>query len=244
MIICPRCQQPVDETVRATCPLCFTPIPQPQPASPAPPPNTGIQMPLNGMPLPPQPGPVGTSPPNELPAMPGQMPPTTPPRPAAFNPGARVSLTGEVIDDGMPAGPAPSYVGGAVPAPPPRLGTPNATARTPANRLRPEVSTPEKTGGGNAVGIIAALVILLGAGFGGWYWWMHRTNPKDQAAAVYKSFVNENWESVYPLVLLSEEDKKKYPDAGTFASAVAQQSKTVNDFIKRLPNGEKMVQDM
>src|SRR5207248_1980978 len=121
------------------------------------------------------------------------------------NPGARVSLTGEVIDAGMPVGPPPSYVGGAPPGTSPRPGPANMPARTPSTVYRPETAAPEKSGSGNMVGIIVALILILGGGVGGWYWWTHRTNPKDQAAVVYKAILSDDWESAYPVMLLSDE---------------------------------------
>src|SRR5690242_16132217 len=131
MVTCPRCQQPVDETVRTTCPLCFTPIPQaghgPQPGH--------ASGPLTGLSHEPQapdaspPGhmlPVQSAaspyPPIEMPrpaGPPGPAPMPTGPRPMTPM-GARVSLTGEVMDPGMPASSPPSYVGGGGPVLPPR----------------------------------------------------------------------------------------------------------------------------
>lgn len=79
MIKCPRCEFPVDETTRTTCPLCFTPIaaagqtpPQPG-AQPVPDPSRGVQMPHH-----PPAVPVAVPTPPEQGAQPGMMPPPMP----------------------------------------------------------------------------------------------------------------------------------------------------------------------
>jgi len=245
MVTCPRCQQPVDETVRANCPLCFTPIPQPNANAVAP--HMGVslvgtppepQFPQAGGPLDPvpQPAPPPTgygqpeaSPPPmqgyhlppmqqgyQQPTMPGPGP--VPPAPRPMNPGARVSLTGEVIDSSMPQGPPPSYVGGSGATAPPRGPQPGGPSRPTTTMRRPEAAVPERSGGNPAIGIVVALVLVLGGGFGGWYYWMHRTNPKDQALLVYKAYLSQDYKTAYALTALSPEDAKKFPNAESFAS--------------------------
>jgi hypothetical protein len=237
MVTCPRCQQPVDETVRATCPLCFTPIPQAnQTAGPSMGASLEPPMPLTGTPL------YGQEPPSTLqsayppPGMQqshGPIPPA--PRPP-MNPGARVSLTGEVIESGMPAGPPPSYVGGG-PAAPPRMPQPGGPSHPNAPARRPQETVPERASGGNVVGIVVAVIVILGGGIGGWYWWMHRTNPKDQALAVYKAYLSQDYKMAYTLSALGPNGKKTYPDADTFAAA---QQTAVNNFLSKIPFGQAL----
>jgi hypothetical protein len=140
VVKCPRCQNLVDERMRATCPLCLTPLPAP-PGSPPPlsapaPP----QMPQSAMPGPaaasvpaytPPPGsPYAPSPvpayipppgsPYAVPAAPSQMPAASglPPIVPAL-PGTRVSLTGEVVETSTPGSSAPLPPMGGYPGVPP-----------------------------------------------------------------------------------------------------------------------------
>ena len=235
MVTCPRCQQPVDETVRTICPLCFTPLPQANSGA-GPPVGASLESPLAlaGTPL--HAGPTPTVPASPYPpsGMPQPAPPMPQPISAApnplLNPGARVSLTGEVIDSGAPPGPAPSYVGGPKASARPGQAGPTARSREPARGLR--MDAPEKAAGGNPVGIIVAIVLVLGGGFGGWYYWMHRTNPKDQALAVYKAYLAQDYKTAYSLVALSPETQKKYPNADAFA---ADRTKTVDTVLASNP---------
>jgi len=181
MVTCPRCQQPVDETVRTSCPLCFTPIPQTtvasgplaghltDPASPAAP-SLDYQLPgVSPTASPPQPNYMQPSPPP-----PGSLPMPAAPRPL-MNPGSRVSLTGEVIDSGAPQAPPPSYVGGAGPAmSAPRPTAPGAPARNTISARRPQETAPARSGASPVVGIVIAIVVILGGGVGGWYFWKNR----------------------------------------------------------------------
>lgn len=239
MVTCPRCEQPVDETVRTTCPLCFTPITPPAPAvqPPAMPSGgVGLNAPSPGYAAPQQPqglaGMNDAQPPTV--AIPGMYPqqspqppqpqPTYPAAPPpAMNPGARVSLTGEVIDPGVPSGPPPSYVGGGAPVPPgPRPTGPVAPRPAGMAGRMPVAEAPAKSGGG-AVAAVVVVVVLLLAGVGGWYLMMHRTNPKDQALTLYKGILSQDWNTVYPLIAFNESDRKKYPDAQSFASETQKQ---------------------
>ncbi len=212
MVTCPRCQQPVDETVRTTCPLCFTPILQASHASgpltglapdlPAPPGPQGYQAPAAN---PGQPYLQADAP---QPVMTGPVPPA--PRPL-MNPGARISLTGEVIEAGAQAAPPPIYAGGGGPGP-------AASPRAKSAMMRPLDAAPEKAGGSGTVGLVVALLVLLGGGIGGYFWMMNRTNPKDQARAVYKALLLQDYKTTYELTALSPEAQKKYPNVEAFAA--------------------------
>ena len=254
MVTCPRCQQPVDETVRSTCPLCFSPIPQAvqqaaQPAAPLAAPGPEPSSPSAGQSYygqPPQPVAPGAH--QQPPAYgaypyPGQQQ-TPVPMPAAhrppLNPGARVSLTGEVIDPGAPVGPAPGYVGGS-PVAPSRVGQPPAASRTQVPQRRESAPAAERPGSGNAVGIVLALLVLIGGGVGGWYYWMHRTNPKDQALAVYKSYLSQDYKAAYSLSALGPTGKKNFPDADSFATA---QQTAINTFLTKLPFGSSLLDSL
>jgi len=135
-----------------------------------------------------------------------------------MNPGARVSLTGEVIEAGGSAAPPPSYVGGGGPVPPARGPQPGSSAHAKSPMMRPQEAAPEKTGGSGAVGLIVALLVLIGGGIGGYFWMMNRTNPKDQAQAVYKAMLTQDYKTAYELTALSPEAQKKYPNAEAFAA--------------------------
>lgn len=133
----------------------------------------------------------------------------------------RVSLTGEVMEVPQPTpraagpGPAGSRVGpGPAPGPAPRR-----PAGPGAPRVRGGMEYDETQKKGNPAGIVfLVLLLLIGGGFGGWWWYNNRTNPKDQALAFYTAFFkDQDWKKVYSLAALSEEDKKKYPDAEAFA---------------------------
>lgn len=218
MIKCPRCEQIVDETVRTTCPLCFTPL---QPAS-----SAAQETPTPQASYPPA-QPAGPSVPASAGGQISMAAPQigAPPAPSAGNPisptamgaapGRRVSLTGEVYDEATPAAAGVSAAPGSYPGPMParshRPGSP-AAARYRPGRAEEETGTRSSSG---AFGLI--VVLLLGAaGIGGWWYWNHRTNPKDQALALYKYAVAQDYKAMYPLVALSEETQKKYPDADSF----------------------------
>lgn len=187
MVICSRCEQPVDETTRTTCPLCFTPLPVPgnaaQPtAPPAPAPQAPGMMPgqnyapqAGGVPplAPPNAMPPGAAPlnaaPNAMPAirpMPTAAPMSAPVAAPRMEANQRMTLTGEIIEAPQPMSSAPA------------AGNSQYQARTSASAPR----QPEKVERARPnIGLIVLVIALLGGGGGGWYFWMHRTNPKDQA---------------------------------------------------------------
>ncbi len=241
MVTCPRCQQPVDETVRTTCPLCFTPIAQ---ASHASGPLAGLSHDPAAVP---GNSPHSHMPPAEVPLplyqQPGmQQQPMMPesaqaPRPL-LNPGARVSLTGEVIESGGSSSAPPSYVGGGGPIPPGRGPQPAPGARAKSPMMRPQEEAPQKTGSG-AVGIVVMLLVLVGGVVGGYFWMMNRTNPKDQARAVYNAVLTQDYKSAYELTALSPEAQKKYPsadafaaDAGKYADKLGARKETIMESVK------------
>jgi len=81
----------------------------------------------------------------------------------------------------------------------------------------PVAEAPEKTGGG-AVGAIIGVVVGLAIAAGGYFWMMNRTNPKDQAKAIYKAVLLQDYKSAYELIELSPDDQKKYPNVDAFAA--------------------------
>jgi len=204
-------------------------------AAPPPPPVAGPQ-PLAAQPQSSQPPP----PPSGIPGL--SLPPPTqpnymtgaPPAGGAGGGEVRVSLTGEVMEVpqqsargtgpggyGPPpgAGPGPKRPGGPMPAGPPRARGAGIAYEEPKKK-------------GSPVALILVLILLIGGGAGGWYWYNNRTNPKDQALAVYTAFFkDQDWKKLYPLVALSEADKKKYPDADTFEKEGASKI-TSNPLVK------------
>ena len=220
MVNCPRCQQPVDETARATCPLCFTPLagagasgPAPAPVTPGsapggvPPLNANAPygsapsaapgvMPLNG-PAPqnaysaPMPGI------NPMPAAPVGMPLSAP----TIGANQRMTLSGEVIDAPTPMAQAP--MGNSQYQAKPAYGAPR----------REEVSANSGGGAKSAVIVLLLFALLGGGGFGGWYFWTHRTNPRDQAQRFFNGLKTLNAKTMYETV---ESDTDKYKDEQDF----------------------------
>lgn len=132
----------------------------------------------------------------------------------------RVSLTGEVIES-APAQPTISRMTGVSAAQPPRPGGPPVPARptAPARPVRATESYESKSGG-SAAWLIILIVVFLGAGgFGGWYWYNNRTNPKDQAIKAMTALKNMDWAALHPLMAFSDADKAKYPTPAAFADA-------------------------
>ena len=183
MIPCPRCNSPVDETVRTTCPLCFTPL-NAQATEP-PPPTQAAPAPGLAPPMPPQ-----------RPVQP-QMPPAA--RPA----NVRVSLTGEVMENvpaSQPVQPG-GYAGGSLANPPPMSAAlPTAPARPPMG-MSPRRETVPDNSDRKALIINVSVVLtllLLCAGGIGWRW-THRTNPKSQVERYLHAIQWLDWRVVYEL---------------------------------------------
>ena len=220
MVNCPRCQQPVDETARATCPLCFTPLagagasgsaPAPNmpgsapggvpplnaPYGAAPSPTPGV-MPLNGpAPLNAPPAPMPGV--NPMPTAPMGMPLSTP----TIGANQRMTLSGEVIDAPAPMAQAP-------------MGNSQYQAKQAYGAPRRE-EAPANSGGGAKSAVIAVLLFALlgGGGFGGWYFWTHRTNPKDQAQRFLNGLKTMDTKTMYETV---EMDTDKYKDEQDFVT--------------------------
>ena len=148
----------------------------------------------------------------------GQAPP---PRPVP--PGARVSLTGEIIEEPANA-PAAGYMG--------QTATPAQTMRPPLNQpapqrpgapgapahYHPQSQSSNRESGGNSgvIGIVLGILAFAGAGFGVWFWLSHRSDPKVQAKSVYVAVVKQDWIAAYDLCAFSPDGKKKYPNAAAF----------------------------
>lgn len=282
MIKCPRCELMVDETVRTTCPLCYTPI-LPQAAAPTEEtlatPAVPPMPPLNAAPsVPPLPtqavpglarGPLASgapvnpaAPPSSgIPGIYNQPAPPAggvpPPMPTGIRPGVRVSLTGEVIDSGMPeAAPPPNYVGGGSPIPPtmPRPGAPPRPGGPvhPAAR-RMAMETPAQSSGNGAVMAIVVILVLALVGVGGWWLLTHRSsnsNPKTVAQRFMNAFKSMDWKTMYELADDSSTDKAKYPNAQAFADdmnnkinqpGVGAFVKVIMDGIKEIKVGEATI---
>lgn len=216
MVTCPRCRQPVDESVRTTCPLCFAPVPQNATTGSSP--NSG-QGSASNLPVPPLP-PVGASWQPQAP-VPTQPPLASPP---AYSPGTRVSLTGEVIDS-PPAVSNPSSAGQA-----PRLPTAQA-AQTQQTQSRRGITI-----------VVTAIVVIaiLALAAGGWFI-MNRTNPKDQALTVYKGFLAGEYKTCYQYCAFGPENLKRYPDADSFSRQIdeAVTKITANPVLEGIPAAMK-----
>lgn len=264
MVICPRCQQQVDETIRTTCPICSTQVvPDATGAQSQSPTAPTGQAP--GMPQPPQtyaPNPVaqpqyGAAPPQQYGSAPqqygasplnapdlsqSQSPqqyqpvsgappaygvPINAPMPAANQ---RLSLTGEVINVPAPiqSAPQPGSYGG-------MGGIGNPSMPRPAYQSSTRERTEQKSSGtGAIIAIVLVILLFVGGGIGGWYWLMHRTNPKDQAVAFYSALIKQDAKAMYPLIELSDETKKAAPNADSFAeqtTAGVQQYSQANPIV-------------
>jgi len=105
MVNCPRCQQPVDNTARATCPACFAPMPPPAIVPVVPP------MPVAARYVPPAAG-AGFQ--AAAPTQPGFVPSPSatgyqavPPVPPLASPrNGRMALTGEIVETSAPLHPS------------------------------------------------------------------------------------------------------------------------------------------
>lgn len=172
MIKCPRCNSTVQESPQNTCPRCFSP--------------------LGAAPLPfAQP----SSPPPEM-----QMPSsaaqsrTTP---------VRVSLTGEEFIPASPAMPSAtpaSYAPSRVPPsqpPPSRYSAPRASV--PNSNARREATADNSERSGFGVKAAVWLMVILCLTGGGWWQWMHRTNPKGQVQHLLHATQWLDWGVVWDL---------------------------------------------
>jgi hypothetical protein len=139
--------------------------------------------------------------------------------------GTRVSLTGEVIDDGAASAPAPSYVAGGAAVRPP-MGVPPRSGGTAASRTAygsPRSEAPAKVGDGRVVtAVLVCLLLLGGLGAGGWWFLMPHSNPKTVVLQYDKALAAQDWKTLYGLVELSAATKSKTPDAASFATEMTQ----------------------
>ncbi len=194
MMPCPHCEHPVDETSTDTCPICKSKL-------------FAVQQPSQQTPPPAEPlKPVSISSLSGAPAMPAA--------PASVS-GVkrRVTLTGEVIEE--PDAPAAPVAGQ---APRPAYARPSYTNVT---------STPKENTGGekkssHLAAILVTVCLLAVAGLGGWYYYMHRTNPKDQANKWVAAFKAQDWKTIYNLTELSAQAQQQTPNADAFASKMQQ----------------------
>jgi hypothetical protein len=189
----------VPDLPAAAVPSAATMATPPQPAA----------GPTGGVPGPPYPQQPGVAP--NVPAPPA---PTPAVHPIPMQPGARVSLTGEVIEPGMSASaPPPSYVGAPLPnmQAPPRPVGPAAPSRSYSVR---RAESPEKSGGGAAAALALVLLMALAGGVGGWWFLHHRANPKAQAEKFLTALKAQDWKTVYET---SEVDTTQFPTAQEFA---------------------------
>ncbi len=115
-------------------------------------------------------------------------------------PGARVSLTGEVI---MPETTVPTAAPGPY-APQPPVGLqappypPSAVVRNPArsSTYRQQEAPKDRA---LLINLSVVFVLLLAAGGYGWYLWSHRTNPKSQVERYIHAAQWLDWGVVYDL---------------------------------------------
>ncbi len=216
MVKCPRCEQLVDEMVRTTCPLCFTPITA-DPNAPA--------------------SPQVSAAPEADPAVPGVAPMTLnsqaapPPRPGSQTAGGRVSLMGEIIPDD-PAAPQ-SFTGANVQ----QMKDPRATLSD-QNFEEAETSNRRK----NLISYLMFFVVVFGGG--GYYWWYgHRTNPQDQLKKYIEATKNLDYKRMYELTALTDEQKKSIPDADAFQGQAKSAASVVGGegALKKLLSGMTLV---
>jgi len=230
MVSCSRCGQQVDETVRDTCPLCFTPL-QPQANAPQAQPGAAQYVGLAGAPLrqaqplggpsqyqpdappggaPPQPSAMPLNA-EQIGAQPAAMPRNAPSAAPLRAPNTRMSLNGDIID--TPQNQAQSA---------PSIGNSPANrpaAPRPAYGVAPrKQEAPGTAARATALRVVAVLVVLGLAGFGRWYYMMHRTNPKDQATKYLAAIKTQDWATIYDITEQTEQNKAKFKDAQDFAA--------------------------
>ncbi|HZT44172.1 MAG TPA: hypothetical protein VFA07_18550 [Chthonomonadaceae bacterium] len=223
MITCPRCGQQVDETTRTTCPACLTPLapqtaapPQAPGAGPAPPapPLTG-PVPLAGQPLHrPAAQDLNAA---STPAAPEQAG-APPPRPAAPQPTVRRTLTGEIVQEAPTVAASPPQPGGYAGSAPHAASSGLGVRPAPTNMVtmarRQERPASSRSSAGPIAAVLAVIVVLALAGFGGWWFYTHRgPTPKQQADKFLTSLKALDFKGMYET---TEVDKSKYPTEESF----------------------------
>ncbi|HEV2473599.1 MAG TPA: hypothetical protein VGS41_13075 [Chthonomonadales bacterium] len=129
----------------------------------------------------------------------------------------RASLSGEIIPPvARPAAPPGSSYGAG--AARPGAGGVSPASRRSSDRL--DLAAPMRSSA-NPVGVFAfvAVILLLLVGGGG-YWFLHRTNPKDQMNRFVTALKAQDWQTMYTLI---DDKTGKYKDADDFASQTKSQ---------------------
>ena len=221
MVICSRCQQSVDETTQTACPICFTPVAAPGgaaqaqalggPAASAPTASyTPGAMPLNG----PAPTPVslnaGASSFNNA-----------PPPASTLGANQRMTLSGEVIDAPVPMASPPAG---------------NSQYKPRTSYTTPQAAETREKSGANPIVVGLVFLLLFGGGFGGWYYWMHRTNPKDQALKFFAAAKSLDPKGMYETM---EVDEEKYKTEKDFADQ-ADSNPAAKQFVTQMLSGLTM----
>jgi hypothetical protein len=138
-------------------------------------------------------------------------------------------LTGEVIHDDA-AAPPPHYVGGGASMRPPGGAAPQrvglAQPRPAYGASRTEA--PAKSGGGTVVAVVLGLLVLGGAGVGGWWFLTPHTTPRMVVQQFDTAIAAQDWKTVYTLTDIPADSKSKYPDATAFASDMTTQIEKVH----------------
>ncbi len=143
-----------------------------------------------------------------MPTAPSSMP-TAAPRMEANQ---RMTLSGEIIEAPQPMSNAPV------------AGNSQYQARPSAGA--PRVAEKAERSGPSIGAIVMVLAVLGGAG-GGWWFWMHRTNPKDQAQKFLECVKTLNAKGMYDT---TEVDADKY--------------KSEEDFIQKTTDEQSKVPGM
>ena len=250
---CPKCGStaPDDATQCSVC-FAALGAAQPAPPAPpasgipdAPPATTTAYSPM-GADAPPQPFGAGVSVPREeeympIPGIPGvdNIPRDAPPvygQPSSQSPiglgGAptRTTLAGDVIDDSAPTTYGHPGSGGPMAAGPPSgpttmrpAGPTTSAPRRGSIHSRPAAMEGREPRGFPVVALVLSLLVLGGAGAGGWYWYNNRTNPKDQTVKMLQAFKALDYKEMYRLVALSPELQKEMPNAEAYEARSKQE---------------------
>jgi hypothetical protein len=165
------------------------------------------------------------APPAGTPVQPMGMPLNAPSAPPLRGPNTRVTLTGEVID--APSGPSPMS--------PPMAGNypGRPAAPRPSYGAAPRVQEAPRRSNSGAVAVLLLLFLGLG-GFGGWYWWSHRSNPKESAQKVLTAFKAGDWKTVYDLTEQTDQSKKQFANSQEFADKMSKVSAFLTPLIGNL----------
>ena len=206
MVICPRCQQPIDETVRTTCPLCSTSI-------------VGATQPVAldaGVPAPGVVPPGGSAPQPVNISTSGAAPLNAPAGNLGISSSQRMSLNGEVFEAPVPL---------STPA-----GNSQYQARSSYGAPRKEVVKEQPRSNSTIVYVFVAVVMVLLAG-GGYYYYMNRTTPKEQASRYFAAVKENNYKVIYNTL---DVDPAKYKDEKDFVDQSQQANENMNPQLKAM----------